>query len=63
MTGVSLALNLLGGAVIWIAGDVKRAGQSTGIAVAASEVQLWTLPWGAKRHAREYRREFGGFAF
>jgi hypothetical protein len=60
---ISLALNLLGGAIIWIAGDVKRAGQSTGIAVAVAEVQLWTLPWGAKRHAREYRREFGGFAF
>jgi hypothetical protein len=60
---VSLALNLLGGAIVWIAGDVKRAGQSTGIAVAAGEVQLWTLPWVAKKHAREYRREFGGFAF
>jgi hypothetical protein len=60
---ISLALNLLGGAIIWIAGDVKRAGQSTAIAVAVGEVQLWTLPWGAKRHVREYQREFGGFAF
>jgi len=60
---ISLALNLLGGAIVWIAGDLKRAGQSTGIAVAVGEVQLWTLPWGAKRHAREYQREFGGFAF
>jgi hypothetical protein len=60
---IALALNLLGGAVIWIAGDLERAGQSTGIAIAAAEVQLWTLPWSAKRHVREYRREFGGFAF
>ena len=60
---IGLALNLIGGGIIWIAGDLRRAAQSTGIAVAVAEVQLWTLPWGAKRHEGEYRREFGGFAF
>jgi len=34
-----------------------------GMPVAVAEVQPWTLPWVAKEHAREYRREFGGFAF
>jgi hypothetical protein len=60
---ISLALNLIGGAIIWIAGDVRRAGQSTAIAIAGGELQLWTLPWGAKRHVSEYQRAFGGFAF
>jgi hypothetical protein len=60
---ISLALNLVGGAIIWIAGDFRRAAQSTGIAIAFGELSIWSRPWGAKRDLREYRREFGGFAF
>jgi hypothetical protein len=55
----SLLMNLVGGAAIWIAGDWKRAAQSTGIAVAVGELQIWTQPWQAKSDLREYRRRFG----
>jgi hypothetical protein len=60
---ISLLLNLVGGAIIWIAGDLPRAAQSTGIALAVGELSIWTRPWGAKRDLREYKRDFGGFAF
>ena len=55
----SLLMNLVGGAAIWIAGDFKRAAQSTGIAIAVGELQIWTQPWQAKSDLREYRRRFG----
>jgi hypothetical protein len=60
---ISLVLNLVGGAIIWIAGDLSRAAQSTGIALAVGELSIWTRPWGAKRDLREYKRDFGGLAF
>ncbi|MDB4969689.1 MAG: hypothetical protein JWN44_5378 [Myxococcales bacterium] len=60
---ISLLLNLVGGAIIWIAGDLPRAAQSTGLALAVGELSIWTRPWGAKRDLREYNREFGGLAF
>lgn len=59
----SLLLNLVGGAIIWIAGDLPRAAQSTGIAIAVGELNIWSRPWGAKRDLREYKREFGGLAY
>ena len=60
---VNLVLNLAGGAAIWIAGDWKRALQSTAIAIPVGELSIWSRPWGAKRDLREYRREFGSVAF
>ncbi len=59
---ISLALNLVGGAIVWIAGDFRRAAESTGLAIAFGELSIWTRPWGAKRDLRDYQREFGGFA-
>jgi hypothetical protein len=59
---LALALNLLGGIAICIAKDLPRAAQSTGIAIAVGELQLWTQPWQAKRDLRQYRERFGGMA-
>jgi hypothetical protein len=58
----SLVLNLVGGAIVWAAGDVRRAAQSTGLAVAFGELSIWTRPWRAKRDLRRYREQFGGLA-
>jgi hypothetical protein len=60
---ISIGLNLVGGAIIWIAGDFRRAAQSTGIAIAAGEINIWTRPWRAAGDLRAYRREFGGLRF
>jgi hypothetical protein len=57
-----LAMNLLAGAAIWIAGDLRRGAQSAGIAIAVGEVRIWTQPWQAQRDLREYRQRFGDLA-
>jgi len=59
---ISLALNLVGGVVVWIAGDFWKGAQSAAIGAAVGEVQIWTRPWKAKRDLREYRLQFGGMA-
>jgi hypothetical protein len=59
---ISIAMNLIGGAAIWIAGDLRRGAQSAGIAIAVGELQIWTQPWQAARDLREYRQRFGGLA-
>jgi hypothetical protein len=58
----SALLNLAGGAVVWIAGDVRRAAQSAGLALAFGELSIWTRPWSARRDLREYKQRFGGLA-
>jgi hypothetical protein len=41
---------------------VRRAAQSTGLALAFGELSIWTRPWSARRDLREYRQRFGGLA-
>jgi hypothetical protein len=57
---VNVALNVVGGLVIWLAyEDWRRALQSVGIGIGIGEAQIWSQPWQAKKSLRLYKERFG----
>jgi hypothetical protein len=51
----SLALNLAGGAVLWIGGSPVRAAESVGIGIVASEIAIYTEPVTPAKDWDEYQ--------
>jgi hypothetical protein len=58
---LNIGLNVAGGLIIWLAyDDFNRGAMSAGIGLAVGELSIWTQPWDAKRHLREYERRYLG---
>jgi hypothetical protein len=49
---ISLGMNLVGGLVIWLVGDLQRAAISTGVAIDVGELSIWAALASQARPAR-----------
>jgi hypothetical protein len=59
---ISLALNIVGGVIVWASGDFRRGAESAAIGSAVGELTILTRPWKPKKDLSDYRRQFGGLA-